>query len=257
VLFAAPDGIVVFDTGRHAAHADRIAAALDADGRPLAAIVNSHWHLDHISGNPRLRTRWPRAQVYAGDALDGALRGFLARYRAQLADMRAEATDAAQRAERDEEIARIDAAAQAHPTVTVTTSGGRVVAGKPFVFGTAQAATRGDVWLYDPASRVLATACPVRWREAFAALADTGFATLVPGHGAPMDRAGFDTYRRAFHNLLACAEGPTRDATCIAGWKRDAAPLLRPGDDAAVDGLLGHYLANGLRGRAVQPDCAD
>lgn len=270
VLFAAPDGIVVFDTGRHAAQADRIIAALDADGRPLAAIVNSHWHLDHISGNPRLLACWPQAQTYAGDALDGALHGFLARYRAQLVDMRARTTDAVQRADRDDEIARIDAAAQAHPTVTITAPGERTVAGKPFVFGTARAATLGDVWLYDPASRVLAsgdlvtlpapffdTACPSRWRAAFADLADTGFATLVPGHGAPMDRAGFDTYRRAFHNLLACAAAPTRDATCIAGWKQDAAPLLRPGDDAAVDGLLGYYLSTGLRGRAAQADCTD
>lgn len=270
VLFFAPEGAVVFDTGRHAAQADRIIAALDANGRPLAAIVNSHWHLDHISGNPRLRARWPQAQTYAGDALDGALHGFLARYRAQLVDMRGRTTDAAQRADRDDEIARIDAAAQAHPMVTITSPGERIVAGKSFVFGTARAATLGDVWLYDPASRVLAsgdlvtlpapffdTACPARWRAAFADLADTGFVTLVPGHGAPMDRAGFDTWRRAFHNLLACAAAPTRDATCIAGWKRDAAPLLRPGDDAAVDGLLGYYLSTGLRGRAAQADCTD
>lgn len=270
VLFSAPDGEVVFDTGRHAAQADRIAAALDADGRPLAAIVNSHWHLDHISGNPRLLARWPQARTYAGDALDGALHGFLARYRAQLVDMRARTADAAQRADRDDEIARIDAAAQAHPMVAITAPGERTIAGKPFVFGTARAATLGDVWLYDPASRVLAsgdlvtlpapffdTACPARWRAAFTALADTGFVTLVPGHGAPMDRAGFDIYRRAFHNLLACAAAPTRDATCIAGWKRDAAPLLRPGDDAAVDGLLGYYFSTGLRRRAAQPDCGD
>jgi glyoxylase-like metal-dependent hydrolase (beta-lactamase superfamily II) len=260
VLFSAPEGAVVFDTGRHAAQADRIIAALDADGRLLAAIVNSHWHLDHISGNPRLLARWPQAQTYMGDALD----------RAQLVDMRGRTTDAAQRADRDDEIARIDAAAQAHPTVTITSPGERIVAGKPFVFGTARAATLCDVWLYDPASRVLAsgdlvtlpapffdTACPARWRAAFADLADTGFVTLVPGHGAPMDRAGFDTYRRAFHNLLACAAAPTRDATCIAGWKHDAAPLLRPGDDAAVDGLLGYYFSTGLRGRAAQADCTD
>lgn len=270
VLFFAPEGAVVFDTGRHAAQADRIAAALDAAGRPLAAIVNSHWHLDHISGNPRLLARWPQARTYAGDALDGALQGFLARYRAQLVDMRGRTTDAAQRADWGDEIARIDAAAEAHPTLPITAPGERTIAGTSFVFGTARAATLGDVWLYDPASRVLAsgdlvtlpapffdTACPARWRATFADLADTGFATLVPGHGAPMDRAGFDTWRRAFHNLLACAATPTRDATCIAGWKRDAAPLLRPGDAAAVDGLLGYYLSTGLRERAAQPDCKD
>lgn len=270
VLFSAPEGWVVFDTGRHAAHAERIVDALRADGRPLAAIVNSHWHLDHISGNPRLRQAWPEARTYAGDALDGALGGFLARYRAQLQDMVAQGADEAQRAGWREEIARIDAAAGARPTTTVTAAGARAIAGRRFVSGVAKAATLGDVWLYDPASRVLAsgdlvtlpapffdTACPVRWRAAFADLADTGFARLVPGHGAPMDRAGFDTYRRAFNNLLACAAAPTRDATCIAGWKRDAAPLLRPEDDAAIDGLLGYYLATRLRGSAATAACAD
>jgi len=270
VLFSAPEGVVVFDTGRHVAHVERIVDALQADGRPLAAIVNSHWHLDHISGNARLLARWPQAQTYAGDALDGALHGFLARYRTQLLDMVARTPDDAQHAGWREEIARIDAAAGARPTRTVTTAGERIVAGRTFVFGTARAATLGDVWLYDPASRVLAsgdlvtlpapffdTACPSRWRAAFGDLADTGFVRLVPGHGAPMDRAGFGTYRRAFNNLLACASAPTRDAVCIAGWKRDAAPLLRPGDDAAVDGLLGYYLQTRLRGDAARDACAE
>ena len=51
---------------------------------PVVAIVNSHWHLDHVSGNAALRAAYPRAQVYASDAIDGAMRGFLADYRRQL-----------------------------------------------------------------------------------------------------------------------------------------------------------------------------
>ena len=76
VLIEGPGGVVVFDTGRHTAHADRILAA--AAGKPVVAIVNSHWHLDHISGNLRLKAAFPKARVYASNAIDEALTGFLA-----------------------------------------------------------------------------------------------------------------------------------------------------------------------------------
>ena len=48
---------------------------------PIVAIVNSHWHLDHVSGNAALRAAYPRAQVYASDAIRDAMHGFLADYR--------------------------------------------------------------------------------------------------------------------------------------------------------------------------------
>jgi glyoxylase-like metal-dependent hydrolase (beta-lactamase superfamily II) len=55
VIFDAPYGLVEVDTGRHARHSDAILAYAKSRGRPVAAIVNTHWHLDHTSGNRRLR----------------------------------------------------------------------------------------------------------------------------------------------------------------------------------------------------------
>ena len=50
-------------------------------GRPIAAILNSHWHLDHTTGNLDLRQIYPRADVYATTAIEGALDSYLNRDR--------------------------------------------------------------------------------------------------------------------------------------------------------------------------------
>ena len=51
----------------HAAHLDALAAALN--GAPLARVLITHWHPDHVKGLPALRDRWPGLQVVdaAGD----------------------------------------------------------------------------------------------------------------------------------------------------------------------------------------------
>ena len=51
IIFDGPQGLVVVDTGRHSWHSDAILAYARERGRPIAAIVNTHWHLDHSSGN--------------------------------------------------------------------------------------------------------------------------------------------------------------------------------------------------------------
>jgi glyoxylase-like metal-dependent hydrolase (beta-lactamase superfamily II) len=47
VVFDAPKGLLVVDTGRHAWHSDGILGFVATRERPVAAIVNTHWHLDH------------------------------------------------------------------------------------------------------------------------------------------------------------------------------------------------------------------
>src|SRR5262249_34995749 len=79
VIFDAPDGLIVMDTGRHAWHRQAILDFAKASGNPIAAVINSHWHLDHVSGNPALRAAYPGLKVYASNAIDAALTGFLAK----------------------------------------------------------------------------------------------------------------------------------------------------------------------------------
>src|SRR3569832_1468539 len=77
VVLDAPLGLIVFDTGRHPEHAQAILDYAEARHRPIAAIVNSHWHLDHTTGNWDIRRAYPRVAVYASDAIEGALETFL------------------------------------------------------------------------------------------------------------------------------------------------------------------------------------
>jgi glyoxylase-like metal-dependent hydrolase (beta-lactamase superfamily II) len=267
VLFEAPQGLVVVDTGRHRWHREKIeqlAARLD---RPIVAIVNTHWHLDHISGNLALKAAYPRARVHASDAIDGALTGFLADSargaRAALAGGKLDPTTVE---EIEGDLATFDQGSRLRPDVVVRRSGPVALGGRRFDLRLSpNAATAGDVWLYDRARRVavvgdlvtlpvpfLDTACPEGWRRALGEVAAVPFATLVPGHGAPMTRAQFGIYRAAFGALLDCAAGKAEAAACADGWVRDAGPLL--GGDARETArarrMASYYVGSLLRANA-------
>src|SRR3712207_1524566 len=77
IFIGAPEGLILIDTGRHPEHRDKLIAYAKARKRPIAAILNTHWHLDHATGNGDILAAYPRAQVYATAAVDGALKTFL------------------------------------------------------------------------------------------------------------------------------------------------------------------------------------
>src|SRR3954453_86696 len=90
IVLDAPKGLIVFDTGRHPEHAQAILDYAKARHRPIAAIVNSHWHLDHTTGNWDIRRAYPHVVVYASNALSGALGTFLKGSRDQIDAMLAD-----------------------------------------------------------------------------------------------------------------------------------------------------------------------
>jgi glyoxylase-like metal-dependent hydrolase (beta-lactamase superfamily II) len=263
IIIVAPKGLIVFDTGRHKEHSQQLLDFAREQNRPIAAIINSHWHLDHVGGNPLLRAAFPDIRVYASSAIDAARSGFLADYRAQLVTEMAQSAKnpAAQEAMRAE-IALIDEAASLGPTEIITSSGPVNIAGHDLQLHLeSHAVTAGDVWVFDPETHVLLagdlvtlpapffeTACPARWRASLAHLEKAPFDWLVPGHGAPMHKPEFTAYRRAFSNLLDCAAGNAGNNVCIDGWISDASVVLV--DSKAVSyarTLIGYYLDNYLR----------
>ncbi|HEV2569976.1 MBL fold metallo-hydrolase [Sphingomonas sp.] len=262
VLIDAPAGLVLVDTGRHPAHQDKLIAAARARGKPVAAIVNTHWHLDHTGGNAEMRAAFPSIPIIGSDAVDGALKGFFPRSRAAAeAHIASGKAPPEQVAEIRRDMAAMDDLANLRPSQVVRRTGAMTIAGRRFeVHLERHAATAGDVWLYDPNERLavvgdlvvaitpfMDTACPEGWRAALANIEKAPFRTLVPGHGAAMDRAAFRRWRLAFNNLLDCAKGTATKEACIDGWLRDAAEFTPATEQTRVRGMIGYYVDSRLR----------
>ena len=62
ILLDAPKGLILVDTGRHPEHAEKLLAYAKERGQPIAAIVNTHWHLDHTTGNLDIRQAFPQTK---------------------------------------------------------------------------------------------------------------------------------------------------------------------------------------------------
>ena len=262
IFLDAPEGLILVDTGRHPEHRDRLLGYARSRERPVAAIINTHWHLDHSTGNGEIRAAFPEAPVYATPAIDGALTGFLARGRENAETMLQEGrVPARNEAEVRRFLAVMDAPDALRPTQPVVRSGEVEIAGRRLQVNVAPfAVTEADLWIFDPVSGLLVagdlvvaevpfmdTACPEGWREALTTLAATPFTLLIPGHGGPMDRAAFLAWRAAFEGLVDCAASDRTRADCVAGWRRDAARFIGPGRQAMIDEMTGYYLDTRLR----------
>jgi glyoxylase-like metal-dependent hydrolase (beta-lactamase superfamily II) len=274
LVFEAPEGLVVVDTGRHAWHSDAILAFTKARGRPVAAIVNTHWHLDHSSGNGRLKQAYPEAEVYATDAVDRVLAegGFLVR---NLESSKAMLDDPKLSEVQKEEVrifmATMDARDALRPDVVVTGSGARPIAGRDFDLRvTDGAVTDADLWIYDASSGVAVlgdlvtfpapffeTACPAAWRKSLDDVWALPFETAIPGHGEPMTRVQFDAWRGAFNDFLDCVATPAEPGQCSLRWA-DGISAFTGSDDKARKAALAYaeYYVDFLReGGGKSRDC--
>jgi glyoxylase-like metal-dependent hydrolase (beta-lactamase superfamily II) len=256
VVLEAPGGLVVVDTGRHAEHARQIVEFAEREKRPVTVIVNTHWHLDHVGGNAALRERFPGVKVLASDAIRDARTGFLASYRGQLEEMVKTTTDTERREGFEAELRLIDQGAKLEPDEVISRAGRRTIGGLALDVGLeSHAVTAGDVWLFEPRTGTLVagdlvtlpvpfldTACPSRWSDSLDALARVRFTRLIPGHGEPMTRPAFESYRTAFKHLLACGGGTQPKEECVAGWLRDVSSLVPDKDRPFARSLMDYYV---------------
>jgi glyoxylase-like metal-dependent hydrolase (beta-lactamase superfamily II) len=262
IIFDAPKGLIVFDTGRHPEHAKAILDYAKSRRRPIRAIVNSHWHLDHTTGNWDIRQANPRVSVYASNALEGALATYLKQGREQGDKMLADPkVPEAQKAEVLRGRSVVDHPERIRPDHVIGKSARMTIAGRPFdVHLSRFAASEGDVWVYDRKSRTLLagdlvvglvpfldTGCAEGWAKALREINRVPFVTLVPGHGDPMTRADFEQWKRAYDNLLSCTRGAADKQVCIQGWQRDAARFIDARHRGYVSGALEYYIDRRLR----------
>jgi glyoxylase-like metal-dependent hydrolase (beta-lactamase superfamily II) len=242
--------------------------------RPVVAIVNTHWHLDHSSGNGRLKAAFPHAPIYTTNAVDRVLAegGFLARNlesaQALLEDPKLSATE--------KEEVRIFMATTAEsdvlrPDVVVDANGTRTIGGRSFdLHVTDGAVSDADLWLYDATSGIAVigdlvtfpapffeTACPARWREALDAVRAVPFKLAIPGHGEPMDRAQFDVWRGAFNAFMDCVDSPAGADQCAAAWANGIAAFMGADENAgeAARGYAAYYVGLLRENGGKSADC--
>jgi len=273
VIFEDSHGLIVVDTSRHKEHQHAILELARSRGKPIVAIVNTHWHLDHSGGNQELRAVYPAARIYTSKAIYGALDHFLARSvengRKKLADP---SLPEAEKADIRLGVEAISDRRDLLPDVPVTGTTRLAYAGRALELRLAPfAATEGDSWVYDPRARIVVagdlvvlplpffdTACAAGWRQALQTIDRTDFATLYPGHGPVLRHADFSLYRRAFDRLLDCAGSPAPKRACIEGWINDAGPLIRDAQERRqARDYLDYYIDAILRDPTKQAEyCA-
>lgn len=268
IILGGASGAVLVDTGRHAGHAEAVSRALDELGLPLVAIVNTHWHLDHVSGNLALKAAHPDARVYGSSAIDAALNGFLAdSASASRKALAAGRVSAAAVPDVEGDLITIGRGRDLRADIVVDAPHDAVFAGRPLSLRIAShAVTERDLWIYDAVARraivgdlvtlpvpFLDTACPEGWIEALRAVARSGARQIVPGHGPVMDMPAFTRWRAALGDFIACARGAGALETCSAGWVAGAAEWI--GDDGARARAMADYYGELIRSRKLDGYC--
>lgn len=273
IILTSSDGLIVFDTGRHRFHTQKIIDHAHAAGRPVAAIINSHWHLDHISGNIPLRDLFPDVAVYSnGAAVTNALQTFLASGRASNQKMLEDPTLTPELVDEITiDAATVDQGERLKPTLSIEHATTLTIGGRKLELHTANGASDGDIWVYDPASKTvmtgdlvtlpapfLDTPCPKAWSLALEDILATPFARAIPGHGREMTRADIALYRDAFNALIVCAEASAEPLACADAFAATAAPLQESPeiDVRYARGMSRNYVENVLRKGGVRADCA-
>ncbi|HYD88048.1 MAG TPA: MBL fold metallo-hydrolase [Vitreimonas sp.] len=275
VIFEAPDGLIVVDTGRHDWHSDAIVSFAATRQQPVAAIFNTHWHLDHSSGNGRMKSIFPDAPVYATRAIEGALApgGFLVRNLERTRERAADpATPEGEREEMRIYLATMEDRRSLLPDVAIERARRMRIAGRRLdVRVTDGAVSAADIWLYDRRTRIAVlgdlvtlpapffeSACPDAWRAELDAAWATPFRLAVPGHGEPMTRDQFNTYRLAFGAFIDCVNSAAEAARCASGWGDAVAQLVANDTARAEARAYADYYVGFLRQNGgASPDCAN
>ena len=195
LLLQGRDGLLAVDTGRHIEHVQALRLWMRARRQALLAVINTHWHLDHVGGNSALRRQVPGLRTWGSAAVRDAVR-----------DQMPKSQDALRRSLLNPQIdadshrmASVDLSLYGDmnafvPDEVIEGPGKDIeIAGRALRVGVERGPTQGDVWVLDRASGVLAvgdfitlpvpffdTACPAAWQASLGRLQTLPFQRAVP-----------------------------------------------------------------------------
>lgn len=262
IILDAPQGLVVVDTGRHIAHVDAILAHAKAVGKPIIAVINTHWHLDHATGNLDILAAYPKAKIMASNAVVGALQGFLAKSAAQTRQrLQDKSVTASERARLSRALAVIEDRDAFVPRNPVEKDTKVNFGGRSFELHLApNAATEADIWIEIPDEKLVIagdlvvsqfpffdTGCEDGWIDALKAIDQASWETLIPGHGQKMDRQSFRRWQSAFTAVLACARSDSSASDCASQWEQNASGFFTESERNDVRQLAIYYIDEVLR----------
>lgn len=268
VILDAPQGLIVVDTGRHPAHVGKILDFARSSGKPIAAIINTHWHFDHTTGNWEVIEAFPKAKIVASRAIDGQLfKNFVKSSRAGAEGyLKSGQASEAQKVEIARGFRAMDNLQLLRASRPVVRSGPMMIAGRRLDVRLARfAASEGDVWLVVPEEKMVIsgdlvvdvvpfmdTACVDGWSKALREIAALKFDTLIPGHGAPMTKPQFLQWKGAFDGFVDCARSKASADTCVEGWMTNAAPFIDEAHKQYAREAGKYYLDSRLRSNPAE-----
>ena len=268
-------GLTVIDTGRHESHSRKIEMFAEQKHTTIVAVINSHWHLDHVSGNIGLRKAYPEIKVYGSGAIKDALRGFLAKNAESSLQMLATGKlDSAEREEITTDLATIAAGDALKPDVVLSHAQTLAIGGRKLQIHVAKnSATAGDVWIFDPSCGVvfvgdlvtfpaafLDTACANGWKKALEEIERVPFRIVAPGHGPLLSREHFHTYFQAFEKLLSCSDSTQTAPQCATDWIDQVAGIGEMSEQQRRlgQGMTAYYITDVLRAHGGNSEyCAE
>jgi glyoxylase-like metal-dependent hydrolase (beta-lactamase superfamily II) len=268
-------GLTVIDTGRHESHRRKIEMFAEQKHTTIVAVINSHWHLDHVSGNIGLRKAYPGIKVYGSGAINDALTGFLAKSAESSRQMLAMGKlDPVERDEITTDLATIEAGEALKPDVILSHAEILTINGRKLQIHVAKnAVTAADVWIFDPASGVvfvgdlitfpaafLDTACGNGWKEALEEVERVPFRIVAPGHEPPLSREHFHSYFQAFENLLSCSDSSQTAPKCATDWIDQVAGIgeMNEQQRRLGQGMTAYYVTDVLRAHGGNSEyCAE
>lgn len=275
-IFENASDLLVVDTHTMPSAAAALVAQLrQFTPKPVRYIVNTHFHADHVLGNPAYRRLAPGAEIISSGATrrliaevdPGMLKGWVGSVPKQIEELeraRATAKTAEERAAQDKAIAELRAFAKEMggyelelPNVTFDQN--LVIHDRAHELHLAfrgRGHTAGDIVVFCPQKKVIAAGdllhgflpyigdgYPREWPRTLDAIGEFGFESVIGGHGEPQrSRERLPQMRAYIAELTEAVAGGKQQSRTVEQLQKE----IKPATLKSLGGRYGEYVAGQL-----------